>query len=256
MLFGSDVGMMGTLVGFVLGLALGGLGGTWYWGQMARKQVRDRAISTASLRQTVEQEQQADLQTTLQDLKAGQQDFIQTLEARHRLTLRDTIAQLEDEHQLRLDGIVNAMVAQYEATINRLEAQLGQTQAKTSPELVMSPAEPALVNLDPVATAQGNVAQQRLAAQTLAAQVATQRDRAAYASWFPTLLTLAEAQDASVRASAIAGLGQVKSEIVIPVLEKALRDPDLTVVQAAASAIANFKQYPLTLAAEESPSEA
>jgi hypothetical protein len=254
-LFGSDIGM-GTLAGLVLGLVLGGLGGTWYWGQISRKQVRDRAHSSATLLQPVEQAPQADsLRTTLQDQQASEADLVQTLEARHRLELRNTIAQLEGEHQLRLDGIVNAMVAQYEATINRLETQLAQAKTMPSQASVVSPIEPTLVNPDPVTAAQGDVAQQRFAAQTLAAQVATQRDRAAYAYWFPTLLTLAEAPDATVRALAIAGLGQVKSEIVIPVLEKALRDPDLTVVQAAAGAIANFKQYPLTRAVEELSSE-
>lgn len=49
--------------------------------------------------------------------------------------------------------------------------------------------------------------------------------------------------DASVRASAVAALGQIASDRVIPLLQRSLRDRDPEVVRVASQAIARYKTY-------------
>lgn len=52
--------------------------------------------------------------------------------------------------------------------------------------------------------------------------------------------------NADVRKAAIASLGKIKAESVIPLLQQGLRDSNSDVVQAASDAIARYKSYPQT----------
>lgn len=59
----------------------------------------------------------------------------------------------------------------------------------------------------------------------------------------PLLGKMSQDLQASVRKSAIMSLGMIPSDQVIPFLERALHDPDHQVVQAASTAIRNYKFY-------------
>ncbi len=70
------------------------------------------------------------------------------------------------------------------------------------------------------------------------------------------LENLAQDVDSNIRRSAIISLGKIKSEKVIPLLEKALQDSDPKVIQAASAALVNFKSYPRISKAKELPANA
>ncbi|MDY7015392.1 MAG: HEAT repeat domain-containing protein [Cyanobacteriota bacterium] len=59
-----------------------------------------------------------------------------------------------------------------------------------------------------------------------------------------TLAVLTQDRSAVVRQAAVEAIAHVKSDSVIPLLQRALRDPDRKVVKAASAAISRFKFYP------------
>lgn len=59
-----------------------------------------------------------------------------------------------------------------------------------------------------------------------------------------TLDRLRQDVNPAVRQAAVIALSQIQSDIVIPLLRKSLRDPDLSVVQVASAAVNQFKFYP------------
>ncbi|EAW35032.1 HEAT repeat domain-containing protein [Lyngbya sp. PCC 8106] len=61
----------------------------------------------------------------------------------------------------------------------------------------------------------------------------------------PTLAKLSQDPNPQVRQDAVKALGAIKSEKVIPFLQRALRDSSYTVVQAATVALEKFKSYPV-----------
>jgi len=58
-----------------------------------------------------------------------------------------------------------------------------------------------------------------------------------------TLGKLAQDYDREVRQTAVEALGMIKSEKVIPLLQKALRDTDSLVAKSASAALNKFKFY-------------
>ncbi|WP_049558338.1 HEAT repeat domain-containing protein [Limnoraphis robusta] len=61
----------------------------------------------------------------------------------------------------------------------------------------------------------------------------------------PTLAKLSQDSNPQVRQDAVKALGEIKSEKVIPFLQRALRDSNYAVVRAATVALEKFKSYPV-----------
>ena len=61
----------------------------------------------------------------------------------------------------------------------------------------------------------------------------------------PLLGKLSQAPEPAVRRAAVAALGNIKAETVIPFLKQSLRDSDRNVVKLASTALSRFKFYPI-----------
>lgn len=109
--------------------------------------------------------------------------------------------------------------------------QWGQSQnLGYLPKLIESALDPDAEIRELTATALGQIAQ-------------NQGLRAEITRLIPLLGKMSQDLQASVRKSAIMSLAVIPSDQVIPFLERALHDPDHQVVQAASTAIRNFKFY-------------
>jgi hypothetical protein len=72
----------------------------------------------------------------------------------------------------------------------------------------------------------------------------------------PLLGKLSQAPEPAVRRAAVAALGNIKAETVIPFLKQSLRDSDRDVVKLASTALGKFKFYPINQGAKSAKTPA
>ena len=93
-------------------------------------------------------------------------------------------------------------------------------------------------------------------ASALGTIAASHNRRAEVQRIIPLLGKLSQAPEPSVRRAAVAALGNIKAETVIPFLKQSLRDSDRDVVKLASTALSRFKFYPLNQEAKSAKTPA
>jgi HEAT repeat protein len=270
------------ILALIIGLVIGGAIAYGFFKNQSSQTEQERVFELKKVREELERVHESRLKTAIQAARKDYETQLAQRETElkqaHQAELEARLSALQAEHQQELNAAiapppqtspaltenVNAAVPSFGDFESLLEPVEDDEELETSvkseeiPSIVrqeiVSPApQPTLEEtiaaianpsrLKPYLRHPSHRARAALAA-TLGKTVRGQPMRTEVSQAIEILAILAQDRSAVVRQAAIEAIANVKSERVIPLLQRALHDCDRNVIKTASAAIARFKFYP------------